>query len=191
MPDIFTHLMLGLSLGVIWKQEKKEDFLLLLIGSVLIDTERPFSLLFSHFFNVVFTKGFHSLLGALVLSSFVAWVTVIEDRSFKDKFILVFVGCLTHLLADMTFQKWEELGIYLLYPLRIPFSFNLVWSDFIWFPIIGIGIFLLSLFGRYLYDNTIRQEEITIRELLWINVSKNTHESVFPSENTDTGRFSD
>ncbi len=169
MPDIFTHLLLGLSLGILWKQETKEDFLLIVIGSVIIDIERPLSLIFTHFFDWGFTRGFHSLFGAFCLSSLLAFCFDLDHRSFFAKFKLLFIGCLVHLFADMTFQKWPEVGIHFLYPLRIPFSFNLLWSDFLWFPVIGLSLFTASLLGRYFYENYYRKNHSSFKEILWLD----------------------
>ena len=63
---------------------------------------------------------------------------------FWSRFKLILVGCTEHLLLDLTMHPWEETGLYLLYPLKIPYSFGLVWSDYTWFPLYGIIVLSIA-----------------------------------------------
>jgi membrane-bound metal-dependent hydrolase YbcI (DUF457 family) len=143
--------MFGLSLVILWKPKLREEGVLLILGSLLIDIERPIS-----FIMLVLggdwglTGGFHSIIAALCLAYSAALIIEIEEIKLKRRFLIVFLGCLFHLLADLTMNKWKERGIYLLYPLKIPFSFHLVWGGFLWFPVIGILAVILALLVRLL-----------------------------------------
>jgi hypothetical protein len=53
---------------------------------------------------------------------------------------------------------WIEMGLYLLYPLKIAFSFNLFWPDFPWYPLIGLSILFLALGARFVWDLILKDE---------------------------------
>ena len=141
MPDVSTHLMCGIALALLVsvKRSKKEGMLIVL-GSVLIDIERPFSWILNSLDLswIGLTSAFHSILGAFALSYFAASCFTWKEVEFWSRFKLILVGCTEHLLLDLTMHPWEETGLYLLYPLKIPYSIGLVWSDYIWFPLYGI-----------------------------------------------------
>ena len=153
MPDVFTHLMVGASVALLIRSDdKRAEQMLIILGAVLIDIERPISWLLegTEFEWIALGSAFHSILGAIVLSYFAAACFVIEDTTFKNKFLLILLGCSSHLLLDMVMYPWPELGVPLLYPLKINFSFNLLWPDFWWYPLFGITMFLLTISIRYL-----------------------------------------
>ncbi|MHA1911562.1 MAG: metal-dependent hydrolase [Candidatus Kariarchaeaceae archaeon] len=155
MPDVFTHLMLGLSIVILWKPKFREEGVLLILGSLLIDIERPISLIMLAFeVDWALTSGFHSLIGALCLAYCAALVIEVEEIKLKRRFVIVLIGCIVHLLADLTMYTWEERGFYLLYPLKIPFSFHIVWSGFLWFPVIGILAVVVALLIRIILNKT-------------------------------------
>jgi hypothetical protein len=148
MPDLLTHVIVGLSAGLLlYERESRESIVLIVLGSILIDIERPITwiLQFIGIQSVSLTQGFHSILGAILLSFVVASLVETNSTSRLQRFRLVLLGTATHLLLDMTMYPWEELGLFLLFPLRLPFSFNLFWPDFMFYPLIGLGILGVSL----------------------------------------------
>ena len=153
MPDVFTHLLVGASIALLVRKDgSKAERMLIVLGAILIDIERPFSWLLasSEFYWIELTPAFHSILGAIFLSYSAAACFNLENTIFKERVKLIFIGCICHLLLDMTMYPWEERGVYLLYPLKITFSFNLLWPDFWWFPVFGVASLLAALGIRYL-----------------------------------------
>lgn len=153
MPDVLTHLLVGVSLALLIRMDgSRSEQMLIVLGAVLIDIERPISWLLADtpFYWIGLVSAFHSILGAVVLSYFAAACFDLEKSVFRERFKLVLIGCTSHLLLDMMMYPWAELGLQLLYPLKISFSFHLLWPDFWWFPVIGIVYFLLTLSVRYL-----------------------------------------
>ncbi len=162
MPDVFTHLMVGASVALLARRDdNRKEQMLLVLGAVLIDIERPISWLLAgtELEWIGLGSAFHSILGAVVLSYVAAASFALEHTSFRNRFILVLIGCASHLLLDLVMYPWVEIGLYLLYPLKIPFSFNLLWPDFWWFPVFGVASLILSLWIRYLM--TFRQFDKT------------------------------
>lgn len=152
MPDVFTHLMVGASLALILKPRgSRAEKMMLILGAVLIDIERPVSLVLEsvgvHWIGLV--TAFHSLLGAVVLSYFAATCFQLEGSSVRSRFTLILMGCLSHLLLDMFMYPWAEHGLALLYPIMIHFSFHLVWPDFWLFPLFGAVVFGTALVINY------------------------------------------
>jgi len=145
--------MFGLTVVILWKPKFREEGVLLILGSLLIDIERPISLIMLALgSDWALSGGFHSIIGALCLAYSAALIIETEEIKLKKRFLIIFIGCIVHLLADLTMYKWEERGFYLLYPLKIPFSFHLVWNGFLWFPVIGILAVLTALLIRLLIN---------------------------------------
>ena len=146
MPDVLTHLLVGTSIALLARRnDNRAEQMLIILGAIMIDIERPFTWLLegTEFEWLSLGSAFHSVLGAVVLSYFAAACFLIEDIDFKNRFFLILLGCTSHLLLDMVMYPWFEHGLFLLYPLKITFSFHLVWPDFWLFPIFS-GICLLT-----------------------------------------------
>ena len=148
MPDLLTHVLIGASIAVLLVRDRnKKSMFFIIFGSIIIDSERPFT----WFIEIAqyplqgLTDGFHSILGAVLLSF--AAASLFDDPSIdrKTRFFLLLIGSSSHLLMDMTMGPWTEQGLFLLFPLRIPFSFHLFWSDYPFYPLIGIAVFLVAL----------------------------------------------
>ena len=157
MPDVFTHLLVGASIAlVVRKDGSKAERMLIVLGAILIDVERPFSWLLAstEFYWIELTPAFHSILGAVLLSYSAAACFNLEHTTFRERVKLILLGCTSHLLLDMTMYPWEERGLFLLYPLKITFSFNLLWPDFWWFPVFGLASLLVAMSIRYLMTLT-------------------------------------
>jgi len=153
MPDVFTHLLVGMSIALIMhKDGSRAERMLIVLGAVLIDIERPFSWLFAstEFYWIGLTPAFHSILGAVLLSYSAAACFDLEHTNFRKHIKLILIGCTVTLLLDMTMYPWEEHGLYLLYPLKITFSFHLLWPDFWGYPVFGVASLLVALGIRYL-----------------------------------------
>jgi len=152
VPDVFTHLLVGISLALLIRTDgPRSEQMLIVLGAVLIDIERPLSWLLADTpFNWIgLGSAFHSILGAVVLSYFAAACFDLDNSDFKERFKLVLLGCGSHLLLDMVMYPWAELGLQLLYPLKISFSFHLLWPDFWLFPIFGGTVLSTVLCIRY------------------------------------------
>ena len=157
MPDVFTHFLVGVSISLLVRKDgSMAERMLIVLGAVLIDIERPFSWLLAstEFYWIGLTPAFHSILGAILLSYSAAACFNLEHTTFRERIKLILIGCASHLLLDMTMYPWEERGLYLLYPLKITFSFNLLWPDFWWFPVFGAASLLVALGIRYLMTLT-------------------------------------
>ncbi len=145
MPDVFTHLMIGASLALILRPRgTRAEQMLIILGSVIIDIERPVSWILegTGLDWIGLSSAFHSLLGAAVLSYFAATCFDLEAITTRSKSALVLIGGLSHLVMDMTMYPWAEHGLYILYPLKVPFSFHLLWPDFWFYPLIGAACFV-------------------------------------------------
>jgi hypothetical protein len=153
MPDVLTHLLVGASIALLVRRnDNRAEQMMIILGAILIDIERPLTWLLegTELEWLSLGSAFHSVLGALVLSYFAAACFLIEDIDFKNRFYLIFLGCTSHLLLDMVMYPWSEHGLFLLYPLKIAFSFHLLWPDFWLFSVYGCIFFLIVLFIRYL-----------------------------------------
>ena len=153
IPDVFTHLLVGISLALLIRKDgPRSEQMLIVLGAVLIDIERPISLLLADtpFYWIGLGSAFHSILGAIVLSYFAAACFDLKNSVFRERFKLLFIGCTSHLLLDMVMYPWAELGLQLLYPLKIRFSFHLLWPDFWLYPLFGAAGLLIVLSIRFL-----------------------------------------
>ena len=161
MPDVSTHLMFGIALGIfVYLRRSREEAMLVVLGSVLIDIERPFTWILqrSPYSWIGLTSAFHSILGAVVLSYFASCCILSDQHDFWLRFKLLLLGCIEHLLLDMTMHPWEEFGVLLLYPLRIPFAFRIFWSDYLWFPIYGIIALSISILVWYVVSKPFQRD---------------------------------
>ncbi len=157
MPDVLTHFLVGVSIALlVRKDSSRAERMLIVLGAVLIDIERPFSWLLANteFYWIELTPAFHSILGVVFLSYSAAACFDLEHTNFRERVKLILIGCTVHLLLDMTMYPWGEHGLYLLYPLKITFSFHLLWPDFWWFPVFGVASLLVALGIRYLLIRT-------------------------------------
>jgi len=145
VPDVLTHLLVGISIALLVRRDgPKSEQMLIVLGAVLIDIERPISWLLSitALDWIGLSSAFHSILGAIVLSYVAGAYFDLERTPYKRCVGLIFLGCISHLILDMLMYPWSEMGIPLLYPLGFPFSFHLLWPDYWFYPIIG-GVILL------------------------------------------------
>ncbi len=163
MPDVTTHLLVGAALALLLRKDgPRSEQMLVIIGAVIIDAERPFSWLLrgTALEWVDLVSGFHSILGAVALAYVTAAFIAVDGTTTRSRFALVLIGCASHLIMDMMMYPWAELGIYVLYPLKVAFSFHLLWPDFAFYPLIGLAIFGLVALYRY---PTIRQAILNAR----------------------------
>jgi hypothetical protein len=140
MPDVSTHFMFGIALAMlVCIRRSKEEGMLIVLGSVLIDIERPVSWILRGTVLewITLSSGFHSILGAFSLAFFASSCFDSEMFGFWYRFKLIFIGCIEHLVLDMIMFPWAEHGLYLLYPIKIPFAFHIFWSDYSGYPLLG------------------------------------------------------
>lgn len=156
MADVTTHLLFGVSAAlIVCRNRTREEAMLLILGSVAVDSERPLSLLLNYLgYSHDFTAAFHSLLGITVISYAAATAFHIEHTDFASRFKLIFSGTAVHILLDLMMHPWFERGLYLLYPLKIPYSFGLVWSDYPYFPLFGILVLSVTFLLRLLLSHS-------------------------------------
>lgn len=155
MPDVLTHLMVGVSIALlVTKDDNRTEQMMVVIGAVLIDIERPISWLLegTDFYWLELGSAFHSVFGAVVLAYVVATVIDSQQTVLHTRFWLILLGCASHLLLDLMMYPWSEVGLYLFYPIKIAFSFNLLWPDFWWFPVIGVASLLIVLCINYILN---------------------------------------
>ena len=163
MPDVFTHLLVGISLALLIRMDgPRSEQMLIVLGAVLIDIERPLSWLLAgtSLYWIDLGYAFHSILGAVVLSYFAAACFAMEESVIQDRFKLVFIGCISHLLLDMVMYPWSELGLQILYPLKMTFSFHLLWPDFGWYSLFGMTMLLVAISYRYLNFHLKNEDQI-------------------------------
>jgi len=158
VPDVFTHLLVGCSLALLVRMDgPRSEQMLIVLGAVLIDIERPLSWLLADtpFYWIGLGSAFHSILGAVVLSYFAAACFNLEKSVFLERFKLLLIGCVSHLLLDMMMYPWSELGLQLMYPMNNRFSFHLLWPDFCCYPLFGIITLVLTICIRYLLSESL------------------------------------
>ena len=162
MPDVLTHLLIGASLALVLRRNgPRVEQMLIILGALLIDIERPVSWILAETSLdwIGLGSGFHSILGALVLSYFAASCFQLENQNFKSIFTLILIGCISHLILDMVMYPWQEYGIYLLYPVKIAFSFHLLWNDVWWYPLVGLACLVAALCIRYILRKTLDESK--------------------------------
>ena len=160
MPDVLTHLLVGVSIALLVRRDdNRREQMMVVIGAVVIDIERPFTWFLSvtEFYWLELGTAFHSVLGAIVLAFAVSALFDIEQSRLQTRFWLILLGCASHLLLDLIMYPWVEVGLLLLYPLKIPFSFNLLWPDFWLYPLIGFGSLLLALGCKYISNYRVNE----------------------------------
>ena len=161
MPDISTHFLFGIALALLINVKSREERYLVVIGSVMIDIERPLTVI-ARILDLKALKlsvPFHSLFGCFFLSITIASFFKLDEVENRKQVALLFLGGILHLLLDMSLFPWEEKGIFLLYPLKISFSFNLFWPGFLGYPLIGVIICLISIIVSYFINK--KREDIT------------------------------
>ena len=147
MPDVTTHLLFGISAALlVCRNRLREEDVLLRLGSLLIYTECPVSILLkalSYTYHDL-TAAFHSLLSIIAIPYAGATAFQMEDVDFVSHFKLLLMRAILHLCLDLTLHPWPGHGLYLVYPLKISYSFGLVWSDYPYFPLFALLAFAIA-----------------------------------------------
>ena len=154
MPDVLTHLLIGVSLVILIRPKgSRAEQMLIIVGALLPDVERPVTWVLNTIGLswIGLTSATHSIVGVIVLSYVASACFVLDDISSRGKFALVFTGCISHLFLDMVMYPWAEYGLYLFYPIKLAFSFHLVWPDYWLSPLWGILILGITLCIRFFY----------------------------------------
>ena len=153
MPDVLTHLLIGVSLVILIRPKgSRAEQMLIIVGALLPDVERPVTWVLNAagLDWIGLTSATHSIVGVIVLSYVAAACFVLDGVTFRGKFALVFAGCVSHLLLDLVMYPWIEYGLYLFYPIKLAFSFHLVWPDYWFYPFVGVICVLFALLVYYL-----------------------------------------
>lgn len=149
MPDLLSHVLIGLIIAELFNMKKS----LLVLGSILPDILSKIYLL-TFFFHInsdllFVTIFFHSLVMGLIIPGL---IVPFFKYDWKKTYLSVMLGFMVHLFAD-GFTRYYHNGI-LLYPFAEPnkfFSFNLLWVEQYWVILVisAITYVLIKLFKYY------------------------------------------
>lgn len=126
MPDLMSHLLIGLILTELFNVKKKS---IVLLGALIPDLLSKMSLLFAYLqiHHTMRWDSFHTpfmafLLGILVSAFF---------RYDNLNVIIYFnIGSMSHFISDLTIRHFGEGGTRLLFPFSIKsYSLNLLWPE--------------------------------------------------------------
>ena len=159
MPDLLSHVLIGLIIAELFNMKKS----LLVLGSILPDILSKIYLL-TFFFHInsdllFVTIFFHSLVMGLIIPGL---ITPFFKYDWKKTYLSVMLGFMAHLFAD-SFSRHYHNGI-ILYPFAEPtkfFSFNLLWVEQYWIILVMSIIMYASikLFKYYHAQNTKKKVE--------------------------------
>lgn len=148
MPDLMSHLIIGLILAELFNIRKKS---LVVLGAVMPDIFSKIDLIYFFLgkFPVISFASFHTPLMCFLLSILIASLF----RYSKIKAVLLLsLGSMSHFLADLTMRHFNEFGTRFLFPFSMKnYTLNLIW------PEQSIYILVLSLFV-YLLIISVKQK---------------------------------
>src|SRR3989338_33983 len=126
MPDLMSHLVIGLILAELFNIKKKS---LVVLGALTPDLLSKTNLITLHFGMPlqISTTPFHTTIVLLLASILIAPLF----RYSKIKTIIFFnTGALSHFLSDITMKHFTIIGTRLLYPFsRTNYTLNLIWPE--------------------------------------------------------------
>ena len=148
MPDLLTHLLIGLILAELFNVKKKS---LIILGAIAPDILSKISLLYFYLvieapisFNL-----FHTPFMILLISILIA--PLFRYDKFKT-IILINIGAISHFLFDLTMKHFTVVGTRLFYPItNANYTFNLIWPEKSFY--ILIGSLLIYIFIRIIKGN--------------------------------------
>jgi len=126
MPDLMSHLIIGLILAEVFNVRKKS---LVVLGAIAPDLLSKFHLIYVYFSlpSTISFVSFHTPLMLFILSILIAFLF----RYDKLKTILFFnIGALSHFLSDLTIRHFAGIGTRLFFPFTNKnYSLNLIWPE--------------------------------------------------------------
>lgn len=157
MPDLLTHLIIGLVLIEIFNVRKMS---LVLLGTIMPDLLLKLVLLrlFIRIPNINYgvLSAFHTPFVLFLVSLLIA---PLFRYDYKKVVLWLNLGALSHFLADATLKHLSETGVRLFYPLSYnTYTLSLIWPNhsyllMMFFLLVYIAIFLFKSQKRFIYAN--------------------------------------
>ena len=126
MPDLLSHLIIGLILAELFNIKKKS---LVVLGAIVPDLLSKFHLIYLYFGLPPYISfvSFHTPFMAFLLSILIAPLF----RYDKLKTILFFnLGSMSHFLSDLTIKHFTITGTRLFFPISNQnYTLNLIWPE--------------------------------------------------------------
>jgi len=126
MPDLLTHVLVGLILVKLFKVRKKS---LVLLGAALPDiiSKLPLWRFFPTSRNIFFfgLMPFHSLIGLIILTVLISFF--FNYKEYKT-ITLISLGWISHIILDLTNKHYLIKQVYLL----MPFSYKATEIGWLW-----------------------------------------------------------
>jgi|SRR3989338_1225568 len=126
MPDLMSHLLIGLILAELLNTKKKS---LVVLGALMPDLISKIHLVYFYFGfpHSISFYNFHTPLMAFLLSVLIA--PLFEYSSLRTVFYFN-IGSISHFLSDLTMKHFTLTGTPLFFPfLRHGYTLNLVWPE--------------------------------------------------------------
>ena len=126
MPDLMSHLLIGLILAELFDVRKKS---LVALGAIMPDIFSKLDLIY--FFlgkmPIVSFASFHTPLMCFLLSILVA--SLFAYSKIKAVFLLS-LGSISHFLADLSIRHFNEFGTRFLFPFSMKnYTLSLIWPE--------------------------------------------------------------
>lgn len=137
MPDLLSHLIIGLILAEVFNIKKKS---LVVLGALLPDLFAKFDLIFFYTgIEKIFTfASFHTPIMFFLLSILIA---VLFRYSRLKTILFLNIGSMSHFLSDLTIKHFSGAGIRIFFPFSMKnYSLSLIW------PEQSIYVLVISLF---------------------------------------------
>jgi len=148
MPDLLSHLIIGLILAEVFDIRKKS---LVVFGAVAPDILSKIPLLYFYFGNnpPISFAPFHTPFMWLLLSILIA--PLFKHDKLKT-IIFINIGTMSHFLSDLTMKHFTMVGTRFFYPLtNNNYTLNLIWPEQSFY--ILIGSLIVYLFIRLIKKN--------------------------------------
>lgn len=157
MPDLMSHLLIGLILAELFNIKKKS---IVVMGALLPDLLSKIHLIY-YYFGIspfIFFSSFHTPLMMFLLSLLLAPLFIYSS----SKFLISFnIGSMSHMISDLTMKHFTVSGSRLLFPFSMKnFTLNLIWPEqsiyvLIVLLMIYVGIFTVKNMGKIKFRNII------------------------------------
>ena len=146
MPDLMSHLIIGLILAELFNVRKKS---LVVLGALAPDILSKIQLVYLHFKlpAVISFVSMHTPVMFFLLSILIALLFKF-DR--VKAVILLNIGAMSHFLSDLTMKHFTILGTRLFYPFSNKnYTFNLIWPEqSIYILISSFFVYLIIIFVK-------------------------------------------
>ncbi|MBI2101496.1 hypothetical protein HYT53_02695 [Candidatus Woesearchaeota archaeon] len=141
MPDLMSHLIIGLILAELFNIKKKS---IVILGALTPDLLSKMNLFYLYFKApaLVSFVSFHTPFMSLLLSM----LTIPLFNYDKTKIVLYFnLGSVSHYLSDLSIRHFTEVGTRLFFPFTNKnYTLNLIWPNHSIYILIGSAIVYLA-----------------------------------------------